>query len=185
MNPFITTHTGVAFDLLAPAPDMVRLEDIAHALAHLCRFTGHCQTHYSVAQHCVLVARGLPAELRAAGLLHDAAEAYIGDWSTPLKRALAVTSAKAIEALRDIETGIEIAICLRFGVDPALLHDPRVKHQDRVMYVTEKRDLMPEDARTDLVFGDRPDPHKWMIGALGPARARESYLWACELAGIQ
>lgn len=59
------------------------IETIAHALAYINRYTGHVG-QYSVAQHCVLIAMQLPQELKLAGLLHDAPEAYIGDVSAPL-----------------------------------------------------------------------------------------------------
>lgn len=63
------------------------IETIAHALAYINRYTGHVG-QYSVAQHCVLIAMQLPQELKLAGLLHDAPEAYLGDVSAPLKRHL-------------------------------------------------------------------------------------------------
>jgi len=50
---WIQTHSGKRFDLLDPAPEMVDVGDIAHALGMICRFTGHCSRPYSVAEHCV------------------------------------------------------------------------------------------------------------------------------------
>jgi len=43
---WITTFTGKQFDFLNPTTSMVCIEDIAHALARLCRFNGHCKTFY-------------------------------------------------------------------------------------------------------------------------------------------
>ena len=103
----IQTHTGKFLDLLNPTPDMIDMEDIAHALAHLCRFTGHTQRFYSVAEHCVrMVQWGLPGPA-ALRLMHDATEAYIGDVSTPLKTLLPNYGV--------IELDIRNAIAERFG----------------------------------------------------------------------
>ncbi|MBP2147966.1 hypothetical protein [Xanthobacter flavus] len=93
---WMQTGTGRAFDLMAPAAEMVDLEhDVAEALAREPRFGGHVRSGpYSVAQHCVLGADAIIAETGSietarAFLLHDAKEAYIKDQMTPLKQAFA------------------------------------------------------------------------------------------------
>lgn len=85
MIPSIQTHSGTMVDLVNPDPDTINIYDIAHALSYICRFTGHLNEFYSVAQHSVMVADLLPENLKLTGLLHDAAEAYTGDMSSPLK----------------------------------------------------------------------------------------------------
>lgn len=85
---YITTFTGRQVVLNAPTPEMIDLEDIIHALSHICHFAGHTIEFFSVAQHSVCVARIVPPELRKWALFHDAAEAYIGDVSRPLKQML-------------------------------------------------------------------------------------------------
>src|SRR4051812_43149736 len=79
----IITHTGKWFNVLDPNPDEVDIEDIAHALALQCRFTGHTDEFYSVAQHSVLVANHCPSEYGIYGLLHDGSEAYLSDIARP------------------------------------------------------------------------------------------------------
>ncbi|AVO51243.1 phosphohydrolase [Ectopseudomonas mendocina] len=90
---WILTNSARAFDLLNPRAENVLTTDIAHALSLVCRFNGHCAWHYSVAQHSLLVAyiiekEGGTPEEQLAGLLHDAAEAYISDLTRPLKLLL-------------------------------------------------------------------------------------------------
>lgn len=66
----------------------VDIDDIAHSLSHLVRFTGHCAKPYTVAQHSVLVSLICNPVFAREALLHDAAEAYVNDLNTPVKRLL-------------------------------------------------------------------------------------------------
>lgn len=87
----IETFTGGRFYPFDPRPAEVQLEDVAGSLAHTCRFGGHCQRFYSVAEHSLYVARELAdcgERVQAYGLLHDAGEAYVGDIPRPVKARL-------------------------------------------------------------------------------------------------
>jgi hypothetical protein len=106
----VRTVSGVEVDLLAPKPEDIRIEDIAHHLSKLDRYNGASpEFHYSVAQHCLHVADVLPPELKLCGLLHDATEAFCGDVVSPLKAL--------IPAYKEIEVGIDSAVCEKFGLD--------------------------------------------------------------------
>lgn len=131
--------TGQRFYPLDPRPEEVEIEDIAHALSHLCRFTGHTRELYSVCQHSVLVSRQCSPRAALWGLLHDAAEAYIGDLSRPLKRSL---RAEFGDAFDRIEDGIAAAVRSRFAVPFDAGIAAEVKKWDTVLCVTEARDLM-------------------------------------------
>lgn len=87
----IETVTGRRANIFEPDHDMLDLEDIATALSHICRYNGHLPHFYSVAEHSVKVAHWIEQhvfnnEIILTGLLHDAAEAYVGDMVRPLKR---------------------------------------------------------------------------------------------------
>ncbi len=134
-QPYISLCGGGWFDFLTPEKSDFEIEDIAHALANLCRFTGHTRQFYSVAQHCVLASDIVPPDDARAALCHDAAEAFLGDVSRPLKTLL--------PDYKRLEKSVEAEVFLRLGV--ALPLPESVHVADLVMLATERRDLMPDD----------------------------------------
>ena len=140
---WIQTYTGRKFTPMAPEPGDIDIRDIAHALAFLCRFNGHCHSFYSVAEHSVRVSCALPAGLAMQGLLHDAAEAYISDIPRPVKEGL--------PRFRELEDRLLARIMARFGQPEALT--PDVLTMDTQLLATEARDLM------------LPPPEPWNLGA--------------------
>lgn len=166
---WIQTYTGRKFWPLDPRPEDIVVEDIAHALALTCRFTGHVREFYSVAQHSVLVSQNCQPEDALWGLLHDASEAYIADVSRPLKKEWAFREYRAAEAR------LEIAICNRFGLP---LDKPMsIKAADDTLLTTEARDLM-----SPLAIGwiHRPEHGYQALAAkiqpVGPERAEVMFL---------
>ena len=83
-NRYSVTYTGRKVYPLDPDPDTICIEDIAHALANKCRYGGHVKDFYSVAQHSIIVANFCGSPLH--GLMHDAAEAYLADITSTIKR---------------------------------------------------------------------------------------------------
>lgn len=87
---------------------VLSIEAIAHSLSHICRYGGHTYSHYSVAQHSVVIAKLSPPEYFLEGLLHDASEAYIGDIPAPMKWR--------IPELSVFEEGIQEKIFSHYGL---------------------------------------------------------------------
>lgn len=84
----IRTFTGKYINPLDPDPELICIEDIAHALSHIPRFSGHTKYFHSVAEHSLFVWRwcsGLSKDEQLAALLHDASEAYLLDIPAPVK----------------------------------------------------------------------------------------------------
>lgn len=114
---------------------LFRLEDIAHSLGHLCRFTGHTKEFYSVADHSILVSiiaentGGDPFE----GLMHDAHEAYLGDFATPWKQELPEYAGLDARIYRPLRQA--------FHLPPQV--SPEIKTADIVALYMEGRRLMP------------------------------------------
>lgn len=160
-DPVIQTASGRTVDLSDPHVFDIDIHDIAHALGQLCRFTGHTNQFYSVAEHCVhcseLVLDFVPPDelkklsdeqkriLQIEALLHDAAEAYLGDVSRPLKSIL--NSYKTLEKMW--ESIITSAFGIRSGKTNA------VAKIDHIMNVTEFKHLMsppPTAIRFNMVI---------------------------------
>jgi uncharacterized protein len=128
----IMLHSGKLFDLVNPESNEITVEDIAHGLAHTCRYAGQCDGFFSVAEHSVLVSQVVP-RVKLAGLFHDAAEAFIGDVSGPLKRLL--------PEYRTIEKSIALAIFERLGIEWPIPFE--VKRADYSVMAAELLVLMP------------------------------------------
>lgn len=149
MGTYIQTLSGRKFDFMCPDTDAVHPLDVAWALSGINRFTGHTRPFYSVAQHCVRVSNMVPHELALEGLLHDAAEAYLGDISTPLKNALDIYSNGSF---RKFEANVEEVVAISLGVRPGKM-DPRVKKWDLIDFAIARRDLMPACEHDYIDYG--------------------------------
>lgn len=166
LRPDILTISGTYFNFLDPQPEMFTTRDIMWGLSHVCRFAGQCKSFYSVAQHSVLVSEQLPPELALAGLLHDAAEAFIGDVTAPLK--------KLLPQYKEIEQRVERCIFEKYGLPYPL--PPEVKQVDLRMLATEQLQLAaPHEDEWGILRGIHPykDMH---ITPLDPASARGLFL---------
>ncbi|MBD0328602.1 MAG: hypothetical protein ICV64_00640 [Thermoleophilia bacterium] len=148
------------------------MRDGAHALAHQCRFGGHCRVLYTVAQHSGAVAdlvgeAGGSPDDALWGLLHDAPEAYLGDLPHPLKHR-----SRLGEEYRDVEARLQAAVAERFRLPPQ--PPPLVKELDRRLLATERRSLVGEAWEWPELRGVAP--LAYAIHPWEPARARSEFL---------
>lgn len=142
---WIETCTGRRVNPLRMSEGDICIEDIALALSKICRFGGHTRDFYSVAQHSLLVVqlilhfqRDVDKLTQRAALLHDAAEAYIGDIPRPIKHSSA--GKELVEAEKRIMGQITKVFGLG-GADWQL-----IKQADNAMLVAEAEVLMPSSA---------------------------------------
>ncbi len=167
MNPaYVSTFLGNRFYLGRPRIDDVAIEDIAHGLAYQRRFNGQTSAFYSVAQHSLMVMSLAPQALRLHALLHDAAEAYLGDMVKPLKFLFPEFGVLEARVMRIIGQ--------RFALD-LTRPDPAIKRADRIALATEKRDLIPHSTEPwDYLEGIEALPD--IIEPMSPQAAKEAFL---------
>jgi uncharacterized protein len=176
---WITTQSGLTFWPIDPRPSEVTREDIAHALSLKCRWTGHCDRFYSVAEHSVRVAKAvrylaawtnpeLSAEgldqVELIGLLHDGHEAYMADLARPLK--------PFVSGWKDLEAGIDEAIFGHFSITPTDEEHQLVKQADNELLKAEARVLFTKHRAGGLDLGPVAD---W---------CQEAQAWLEEVEGL-
>lgn len=164
MNFVYTLPTRRRIDLDNPDYNFFHISEIAYALSRIRRFNGHTPSHYSVAQHSVLVCDQLPPELRLAGLLHDAAEAYIGDMTRNVK--------KKCQEFRDLEDKFCLAIASQFGFDYPFNNKIHAE-DDRLCYTEAAQFFGLNEART---WGFRVKPYLFQIDCLDESAAEKLFL---------
>jgi uncharacterized protein len=145
-----------------PRPEDILIEDVAHHLSMICRFTGAVKRFYSDAEHSVHVSRitgCLP------GLMHDGPEYVITDVAKPTKERLPDYQQLEAENWR--------CFAARFGL-PVVMR-PEIKLADRRVYYAERMQLVTSPWNpADYLDGiDVPD-----LGHLGlpPEEAEQLFL---------
>lgn len=184
----VETYSGKFVDTKDPKASDIALEDIAHALAHTCRYGGHCQRFYSVAEHAVFCStrverKGYPADLQLAALHHDDAEAYLGDIPRPMKPLL---GNEYVVLTAKMDAAIVLALGLSGGQSG--FHRREVKEADNWALLVEARHLLPSGGRhwfngdqgaATWGLQDQPTrivtPSYW-FGGLDPVVARHMYI---------
>lgn len=168
---WMITASGVRFFPLDPHPEDIRITDIAHQLARVCRYGGAVDAeHYSVAEHSCLIADWFEAKGDRVGarwgLLHDGAEAYIGDLIRPIKPDL--------PQFKAIELPLEHMIWRKFGLHGD--RPPRVKAADVAIVADERQAMFAPEAlaAAGWVVKDQPlgvTPIGWR-----PREARDQFM---------
>jgi uncharacterized protein len=165
---WIQGFTGRRYYPADPRPGDFDILDIAHSNAMICRYTGHCSRHYSVAEHEIIVSRMVPEADALAGLLHDASECIVNDLSRPLKRTLGKQN-----PIFAFEHRVQQAIFTQFGINPEIPES--VHHADIQICVLEKRVLMPRSDKWDLPY-DEPTGKGIYIACLDSFSAVSAWL---------
>lgn len=165
MSVYMQLRSGEPFYVLDAQPEHIDIEDIAHALGMVCRFAGHCQRFYSVAEHSVLMSMAVDPEHALWGLLHDATEAYIGDLVRPLKHELPSYMA--------VEDRLAEIIAIKFGLEGPM--PAQVVEYDTRIVVDEREQIMAP-SRLPWPMLEGRSPLGVTIEGWDPITAREMFL---------
>jgi hypothetical protein len=206
----IGVASGGFVSVLDPQPDTILIEDIARGLANTCRYGGQVKRFYSVAEHSVLVhdllqERGAGPDTLCAALLHDAAEAFLGDVVSPLKWALRYQTiadnalyhgpwppdpAGSESAYDRLAGKMDGAIAVRFGLDGRRIVDADVALADMWALRIEARELMTDGGASwrwpgELPLnGMKPLRVQW-VGGIQPAQAERLWLGLASERGLR
>jgi hypothetical protein len=164
IRAWLQTLTGRALTIAAPSPSMIDLSiDLPEMLGRVPRFNGATTGgHFSVAQHSCNVSDAIleetgDIEAATVGLLHDAHEYVIGDFTQPAAEAFAEIERELFglegthfrAVLDEAKRRLDRAIFAACGVPwPPAEHKLRiVKTFDLRMLATEKRQLLAPPTR--------------------------------------
>lgn len=180
-GPWIHAYSGRPIHPLDLKVEDIYIKDIARALSMQCRYMGHANRFYSVAEHCCFVSDLCLAwgdkRVALAGLMHDAAEAYIGDIVRPIKRIPAI-----YKIIKPIEDDIARRIAERF--DLIWPEHRMVEFWDNFVIGTEKAELKNELATGFEYYTQSwypggkiwpAIPWKWVLG-WAPETAEHEFL---------
>lgn len=181
---WISTPSG-GFNPLAPSPGAISPRDLALGQAGLFRYGRMAPSRPTVAQHAVECSEeaevlGYGFDAMCWALLHDAAEAYLGDVPGPIRRGLGWLHGTRFISFADVEARILRAVAARFGLPWPIL--PSVLRLDLAHRAAEVRDLCRPgglcNGVTDADWGiagvepfPGPLPRRWT-----PAEAEAAWL---------
>lgn len=184
---------------LSPTVDDIDWSTIPRVLANICRFGGHTERFYSVAEHSLLV-RGIVTrklgtslhhwstikkkQIQIRALIHDASEAFTGDIIRPLKESFVIYHGVSWSWLGEwVDRKIEPIILASLGLSAPTDADREIiHHADMVALATEKRDLLSHP-----LYEER-DEESWacirnieplaLVDPLSPVRGHGDDDWA-------
>ena len=176
---WIPTYTGRRFSLVEPDPADVNIEDIAHGLSNLCRYTGQPRFFYSVAEHALRCSEQFDDdELAFEALMHDAHEAYVGDCSRGMKQSMRTHVSDPMDpcTFDAVERRIDACIRHTYGMKPVI---PSAVHRvDMRICRNEQAALFPQFDGTQWTGADDKYPPltDCLIAGLVPVRAKFDFL---------
>lgn len=168
-SEWIITDSGRRFYPLNPDLRNIKIADIAHALSHQCRFSGHTKEFYSVADHCLRVAYECSDDNKLWALLHDASEAYLVDLPRPIKNTVSMANYLVHEQ------ALMNAICEKFGLSYEMPDE--VREADWLLCCTELKYIMnTREMNLSEVIEGWVEPPRYFDKVKTSAQAKEDFI---------
>jgi uncharacterized protein len=155
IGDFIQLNSGKYFYILDPRAEDITINDIAHSLSNLCRFTGHADRFYSVAEHsihCAKVAKmvGLSTLQQLYALLHDSSESVMNDLARPVKQN--------IPQYKEIEDNIMKVMWEACKLPQPTEEDYRlIKMIDNTLLIHELKQIMKRNVLPEIEYFEDVD----------------------------
>jgi hypothetical protein len=147
-SPWIQVGSG-ALDFSDIESHKFDIEFIARSLSRLNRWNGGTCRPISVVEHCLACSTIVSSPFQLEALMHDAAEAYLGDLSSPAKRLCPGYVA--------LEKRIQAAIEYQFGLDRSREAKQAVHLADMAcMFAEAERQLPPCSRQWSISPADFP-----------------------------
>lgn len=162
----IRTYTGKIVNILDVKVEDIDIEDLAHSMSNICRYTGHSTFYYADALHSVYVSQKCEPPYRLHGLLHDTSGCFLGDMHGPLKHS------KHMKWYYQHEKNkIMPVIAQAFGIVYTKEIDIHVKERDNRVFATEVSQVVTRPWPVE--YEPYPD---LKIKALSPLKAKQVFL---------
>lgn len=165
-RPYVQHQSGNKLWLDNLDDNKYNINDIAHSLANQCRYAGHCDIYYSVAQHSVLCSQMCYKEVALEALMHDCGESVMPDIARPVKYF--------IPGIREFDDRISASMFKYFNLQWPL--DTRVHEVDNRMLATEARQFMSNSNIDEWDVIGKLEPYKITITSWRPEFAKQMFL---------
>jgi len=145
-HDWVPTFSGRGYRPWADEPGEVDPDDVAYGLAHTFRYGGQSRPAITVAEHSVLATLIVKTlwpgheRLEKAALMHDAAEAYLHDIQSPLRRRVKVQINGELISWSASDLLVTENVCRQFGIIEMDLTAPEITAADILAACFEKRD---------------------------------------------
>lgn len=164
-RPYVQHQSGNRLWLDNLEDNIYNIGDIAHSLSHQCRYAGHCDIFYSVAQHSVLCSQMAPKEYALEALLHDIGESVCPDIPRPVKYF--------VKGIREFDEEISASMFKQFELKWPLSKE--VHEVDNRMLATEARQIMHNSNIDEWEIGEL-EPYNIPIISWKPEHAKTMFL---------
>jgi hypothetical protein len=177
------TYSGGKMDMNF-MPEQIRIRDIAQGLSLSCRWGGQGNNFYSVAQHSVLLYDVMCTDYADQpmwglwALLHDAAEAYIGDVPRPFKQYMPDFMQIEAMILQGVAEKFDMAPEIPFEVKRA---DHNIVRDEALVLFSHIENLSWLDDGGYLGVGVVVDPWSWQDARTAWLNAIKHSLRRCNL----